>query len=171
MHPEAARLIDRLGLVRHPEGGYFRETYRSTVVIPRESLPPRYGAPRVAMTSIYFLLAGNDFSAFHRLASDEIWHFYSGGGLLLYVLDEGGLAIHHLGTRWDAGEVPQAVVRASSWMGARLADSDSYALVGCTVAPGFEFEDFELAPRDELLVRYPQHRSLILSLTRSTEAG
>ncbi|MBN1423817.1 cupin domain-containing protein [Candidatus Fermentibacteria bacterium] len=151
----------------HAEGGYFAETYRAELTIPHQVLPGHYAGARRACTAIYFLLDGEDFSAFHRLQSDEIWHFYSGEGLDLYVMDdERGLGIHHLGNSLDPGRVPQATVPAGSWLAARPSDPDSYALVGCTVAPGFEFADFELGDRAALVARYPAHRELIASFTR-----
>jgi predicted cupin superfamily sugar epimerase len=113
------------------------------------------------------LLDGEDFSAFHRLRSDELWHFYVGGSLVVHVIEENGQHSEiQLGSDPDAGEVLQAVVKAGRWFGSQLKDSRSFALVACTVAPGFDFADFELAKREELVKRYPQHRQVIQSLTR-----
>ena len=118
-------------------------------------------------TAIYFLLEGKDFSAFHRLRSDELWHFYAGGSLVVHVIEENGpYSEIQLGSDPEAAEVLQAAVKAGCWFASRLKDSQSFALVGCTVAPGFDFEDFELAKRDELVTRYPEHRQLIHRLTR-----
>jgi predicted cupin superfamily sugar epimerase len=159
--------IDRLGLVAHPEGGFFRETYRSDRNVSTESSGGDTGLVRAASTVIYFLLNGDDFSALHRLRSDEIWHFYAGGTLVVHVIDAGGQALEmFLGADPDRNESFQAVVRAGCWFGSGLRESDSFALVGCTVAPGFEFEDFELGKREDLLVQFPQHRELITKLTR-----
>jgi predicted cupin superfamily sugar epimerase len=159
--------IDKLGLIAHPEGGYYRETYRASLSIARAALPPQFTGPRLVSTAIYFLLAGNDFSAFHRLRSDELWHFYVGGPLVVYVIeDEGRHSELSMGDNPAAGEVLQAVVRANCWFASRVRDPQSFALVGCTVAPGFDFEDFELGKRSELTRLYPQHRSLIEQLTR-----
>jgi predicted cupin superfamily sugar epimerase len=109
------------------------------------------------------LLEGKDFSAFHRIAADEVWHFYAGNGLVVYVIDaEGNASELHLGS--EAGF--QAVVKAGCWFASRLKEPTGFALVGCTVAPGFEFEDFEMARRDELIRVYPAHRKLIEELTR-----
>jgi hypothetical protein len=167
MEKNAAYWIKKLGLERHPEGGNYRQTYRADLLLPREALPGQFTGSRAASTAIYFLLYGEDFSAFHRLRSDELWHFYVGGSLVVHVIEEDGLHSEiHLGSDPEAGEVLQAVVKAGRWFASRLRDARSFALVGCTVAPGFDFEDFELAKREELVKRYPQHKQLIQSLTR-----
>lgn len=167
MEPDAAYWIERLKLAPHPEGGYFAETYRSAESIPARVLPARYAGPRVFATAIYYLLAGDDFSAFHRQKSDEVWHFYAGAGLTLYAIDEGGqLSTHHLGQSRAGRLTPQAIVPGWTWLAARPVDQASYALVGCTVAPGFEFADFELGDRASLVRQFPVHRELIESLTR-----
>lgn len=159
--------IDKLGLEPHPEGGYFRQTYRSELVIARESLPAGFAGARAASTAIYFLLEGKDFSAFHRLRSDEVWHFYAGEALVVHVIDKSGeCSSIRLCRDLDAGEVPQAVVRAGCWFASHVADWKSFAVVGCTVAPGFDFQDFEMGKRAELLAKYPQHREWIAQLTR-----
>lgn len=169
MERDAAYWIERLGLARHPEGGYFLETYRSGEAIAPGALPGRFGGgDRAFCTAIYFLLAGNDFSAFHRLKSDELWHFYTGATLAIHVIDpEGSHRVQRLGSGRAAGESFQAVVRAGSWFGAELEERDSFALVGCTVAPGFDFRDFEMADRDALIGAYPGHRRIIERLTRA----
>jgi predicted cupin superfamily sugar epimerase len=164
---DAEHWIRALGLVRHPEGGYFRETYRAAEGITRNCLPGRFGGDRAFSTAIYFLLAGTDFSALHRLKQDEVWHFYDGGPLTVHVLDEaGGYAPLKLGRRLDQGEAPQAVVRAGCYFGAALDDPAGFALAGCTVAPGFDFADFEIPTREQLLRLYPGHRPVIERLTR-----
>ena len=118
-------------------------------------------------TAIYFLLEGENFSAFHRLRSDEVWHFYAGSPLLVHIIDPGGMYSSILiGSDPEAGQVFQAVVPTGCWFGSHVADWNSWALVGCTVAPGFDFQDFELARRKELEAMYPQHRKIILNLTR-----
>jgi predicted cupin superfamily sugar epimerase len=163
----ASYWIEKLRLGRHPEGGYFRQTYRSDIQIAVEALPARFSGARTASTAIYFLLGGNDFSAFHRLRSDEIWHFYAGSGLIVHVIDPAAeYSCIRLGSDAENGEVLQAVVRAGCWFGSELADRSSFALVGCTVSPGFDFEDFELGKRLELVRCYPQHRRVIERLTR-----
>jgi predicted cupin superfamily sugar epimerase len=163
---DAERWIKALALVRHPEGGWFRETYRSTEGISRKSLPARFPGDRSFSTAIYFLLAGEDFSAFHRIRQDEVWHFYDGSPLTVHVLDEAGrYAALKLGRNLERGETPQGVVRAGCWFAAAQDDAAGYALVGCTVAPGFDFADFEMPAREQLLALYPQHRALIERLT------
>jgi predicted cupin superfamily sugar epimerase len=159
--------IEKLQLEPHPEGGYFRQTYRSGVVIAREALPAGFSGARTASTAIYFLLGGKDFSAFHRLRSDEVWHFYYGEPLLVHVIEpEGNYSRVLLGRDLDAGEVLQAVVRAGCWFASHVVDWSSFAVVGCTVAPGFDFEDFEMGMREELIPHYPALRELIRRLTR-----
>jgi uncharacterized protein len=159
--------IDKLGLEPHPEGGYFRQTYRSDVVIGREALPAGFGGSRPVSTAIYFVLDGENFSAFHRLRSDELWHFYAGATLEVHVIDEGGSYSEVLlGRDAEAGEVFQAVVKAGCWFGSRVRDGKSWALVGCTVSPGFDFEDFEMGSRSAMVNLYPQHRDVIGKLTR-----
>ena len=159
--------IEQYQLQPHPEGGWFVETYRSAERIPASALPDRFVGTRVFGTAIYFLLEGHHFSALHRIQSDEIWHFYAGNPLNIIVLDETGtLQTIRLGPNAAAGEVFQAVVPAGRWFGAKPAMSEGYALVGCTVAPGFEFADFELADRAVLLAQFPQHQTAIERLTR-----
>jgi predicted cupin superfamily sugar epimerase len=159
--------IDRLSLSPHPEGGYYRVTYQSALTIVQDALPSAFHGNRSASTAIYFLLAQNDFSALHRIASDELWHFYAGSALVVYVIDpEGNYSELHLGDVFEAGEVFQAVVKAGCWFASRLKNPAGFALVGCTVAPGFDFADFEMAKRSELVATYPKHRKLIEELTR-----
>ena len=157
-----ADVVRALGLAPHPEGGFFRETFRA------EDLPfelPGRGV-RSASTSIYFLLGGSDFSAFHRVRSDEVWHHYLGASLELHTLDAAeGHRIVRLGPRLEAGERPQHVVRADVYQAARLSEP-GFALCGCTVAPGFDFRDFEMPPRRGLEALFPQARAIIGALTR-----
>jgi uncharacterized protein len=170
MMKDVAYWIEKLGLERHPEGGYYRQTYKSDLILEKESLPAEFTGPRAASTAIYFLLDGENFSAFHRLRSDEVWHFYVGATLVVHVIDEGGRYSEILlGNDPEAGEVLQAVVKARCWFASRVRDGRSFALVGCTVAPGFEFTDFEMARREELVLQYPQHREVIEGLTRVQE--
>lgn len=151
MHPAAARWIRSLGLTPHPEGGHYRETYR--------------GAGNVS-TAIYFLLEGRQVSRLHRIRSDELWHLYAGGPLTVSAIAPAGtLTEFTLGGDLDAGQAPQGVVPAGHWFGAVLAAPDTFALVGCTVAPGFDFADLELARREALLAAFPQHAALIERLT------
>jgi len=166
MQRDAAYWIEKLQLTRHIEGGAFREVYRSSLSIGHQCLPATFKGDRNASTSIYFLLAHGEFSAFHRIASDECWHFYSGDRLHIYeILPSGELITHRLGSDIENGESFQTMVRAGSWFASVPAGSE-YALVGCTVTPGFDFADFELADREGLSRQYPQHASLISALTR-----
>jgi predicted cupin superfamily sugar epimerase len=164
---DARYWIEKLRLEAHPEGGYFRQTYRSEMAIARDALPPGFSGARAASTAIYFLLEGKNFSAFHRLRSDEVWHFYAGSALVVHVIDSSGqYSSILLGSDTETGQVFQAVVPAGCWFASQVEDRRGWALVGCTVAPGFEFEDFEMGKREELTGRYPQHRELIRRLTR-----
>lgn len=159
--------IDRLDLAPHVEGGYFRETYRSVEYIDKHALPERFNGDRSFCTAIYFLLHDNQFSALHRIKQDELWHFYTGDCLVVHIIDTtGNYSRIKLGMNFENGEVFQAVVPLGSWFGATLQQSDTFALVGCTVAPGFDFADFEIAERDVLVGLYPEHRQIIEQLTR-----
>jgi uncharacterized protein len=160
-------IISNLGLKPHPEGGYFRETYRSVGVISQECLGMRYNSLRNYSTCIYFLLTSGRFSAFHRIVQDEIWHFYKGSSLKIHMIDDKGVySVKVVGTDFEKGEVPQFVVSGQTWFAATVSDIDSYSLVGCTVSPGFDFEDFELPDRQELTLAFPQHKEIIKVLTR-----
>ena len=160
-------LIQTLKLQPHPEGGYFRETYRAAEAIPDAALPARYGGERPFSTLIYFLLTAESFSAFHRVQSDEAFHFYLGDPVNLTELHPDGRAeTITLGADIAAGQSPQHVVPQGVWQALRLAPGGEYALLGATVAPGFDFGDFELARRAELLMDFPQHARLIQALTR-----
>jgi predicted cupin superfamily sugar epimerase len=167
MHEKAKEYIDKLQLKTHPEGGYYKEVYRSDELILSEHLPNRYKSSRSFSTSIYFMLEGKQFSSFHRLQSDEIWHFYDGTSLIVYILDEIGILEKIiLGNDTKKGESFQVVVKKYTWFAAELVDKSSYALVGCTVSPGFDFSDFELGERYKLIEKFPQHHEEILKLTR-----
>ena len=159
--------IDKLQLEPHPEGGFYRQTYRSEMMLAREALPPGFAGPRAASTATYFLLEGRNFSAFHRLQSDELWHFYAGDPLEIHVIvADGNHSSILLGADPDAGQTLQALVPARCWFASHVADWKSMALVGCTVAPGFDFADFEMGKREELVREYPQYREVIERLTR-----
>jgi uncharacterized protein len=159
--PTAEDWIRLLDLAPHPEGGYYRETYRSA-----EPIVTARGA-RALSTAIYFLLTDDQVSALHRIRSDEVWHFYAGTALTLFVIHrDGRLEQARLGPDAAAGERFQALVPAGSWYGAAVDDPASYALVGGTVTPGFDFADFELGQRAALTREFPQHRALIERLTR-----
>jgi predicted cupin superfamily sugar epimerase len=163
---EALRRI--LGLVPHPiEGGYFAETYRSADHISAGGLPSRYPGNRAASTAIYYLLTPDTFSAMHRLASDEIFHFYLGDPVeMLHLYPDGTHRITVIGPDLEAGQRPQMVVPRNVWQGARLIPGGHYALLGTTVAPGFDYADYETASRATLLTTYPTAKDLILALTR-----
>ena len=160
------RIVEKLELVPHPEGGFFKEVYRSEELIPKEGLAERFPDSRSVSTSIYYLLDGENISHFHKIKSDEIWHFYSGTTLLLHQIDsEGNSSCVRVGSNLENGEVPQAVVMNGNWFAAEVEDKNSYTLVGCTVAPGFDFSDFELAVQKDLRYRFPQHADLIKMFT------
>lgn len=160
-------LIQELGLLPHPEGGYFKEEYRSSIILEENSLPSHYSGQRSCSTAIYFMLVEEDFSAFHRLRSDEIWHFYSGTPVLIHVIsNEGEMQTIQLGPDFQKGQLFQFAIPAGVWFAAELADKASFCLIGCTVSPGFDFKDFELGSKDYLLEKFPQHRKIITRLTR-----
>lgn len=162
--------IRTLNLQPHPEGGYFAETYRSAEIMPEHALPGRFNGPRAFGTAIYFLLESHHVSALHRIQTDEIWHFYAGGPLEVFVINtDTTLSIIRLGNNPGRDEVFQAVVPAGCWFGSKPAEGTEYALVGCTVAPGFDFADFEMAERNALLAEFPQHRVVIEKLTLNSE--
>lgn len=158
--------IKKLHLSTHREGGSFREVYRSPLNIPKQNLPDAFKGDRSFGTSIYYLLARGQFSAFHRIASDEIWHFYFGDPLIIYEIENNGVLIEHLlGVDFEKGQTFQCVIKAGNWYASRPAKNSQYSLVGCTVAPGFDFEDFELADREKLTKLFPQHKMIINELT------
>jgi predicted cupin superfamily sugar epimerase len=158
--------IETLRLATHPEGGHYRETYRSDEILEKDALPGRFGGDRSFCTAIYFLLRSNEFSAFHRIKQDEVWHFYDGSSLIVHIIDEKGeYSETKVGRDLSEGAFPQAVVKAGCFFAASVNDLHSYSLVGCTVAPGFDFDDFEMPARNELCQRFPQHRQIIETLT------
>ena len=158
------QLVEKFSLVAHPEGGFFRETYRCRETITRAAL----GTQRSASTAIYYLLCDGAYSAWHRIRSDEIWHFYAGSPLDVHVLKPGAPRItHRLGNAIERSDtVFQAVVPAGAWFAAECIDPQGYALAGCTVAPGFEFSEFELAETAALLAQYADEAELIQRLGR-----
>lgn len=154
MHKEAAKLVKKLELEKHSEGGYFKQTYRSETIVNIEG----YDGQRNISTAIYYMLIGEQFSAFHRIKSDEIWHYYAGGSITLYAIDnEGKLSKIKIG---KSGR-PQAIIKAGTWFAAALDSRRSYCLLGCTVSPGFDYRDWELGRRDDLARMYPKHKQLI----------
>lgn len=160
--------IEKYALSPHPEGGYYTETYRAAESIPKGALPERFNGDRAFSTGIYFLLESHNFSAFHRIQADEMWHFYAGEALDVFVIDEKKreMQVIRLGNNPDNGETFQAVVPAGAWFASRPAKGSAYALVGCTVAPGFDFSDFEMAERTALQMQFPEFKQTIQELTR-----
>lgn len=166
MSRSAGYWITNLGLTPHPEGGFFREVYRSPESIPSEGLPARYPGPRSFATSIYFLLEWGSPSVLHRLRSDELWFFHEGGPIEIVMIDPAGnLNSRLLGLDRGRGEEPQAVIPAGTLFGARVSGDNAYSLAGCVVAPGFDFADFELPQREDLLRRHPEHAEIIKEFT------
>lgn len=166
MPDTAAAWIDHLDLKRHPEGGYYRETYRAGECISAGALPDRFDGERHAAALIYFLLPADSFSALHRIQQDEVWHFYAGVPITLHEIDAGGTyETKTLGRTVTDGQQLQIVVPAGTWFGATVAVDDGYGLAGCTTAPAFEFADFELADREALPDIHPQHHDIIERLT------
>ena len=165
MHSEVAALVKRFDLKPHPEGGFYSETYRSQEAISGAALPDRFASDRYFSSAIYFLLEKGNFSAFHRIKSDECWHFYSGDPLWVHVLhDDGRAETITLGNTADS--VYQYVVPAGCWFASETAPNGIFSLVGCTVAPAFDFADFELAKAEELIRVFPSHQHLIQRLCR-----
>ncbi len=162
----AADWIERFEMNPHPEGGYYKEVYRSETVIPAEALPACFGASRNCCTSIYYLLERGNFSAFHRMRQDEIWHVYDGGPIRIHLLLDGGASQGMLlGRTPERDGVPQGVVPGGCWFAAEPVEEADFVLVGCTVSPGFDFADFELARRVDLIASYPEQEALVRRLT------
>ena len=163
----AADYVAQLQLQPHPDGGYYSRTYESDEQIAAAALPARFDADRFISTAIYFLLEGTDYSAFHRIKSDELWHFYVGGGLHIYVIHPDGKGeILLLGNDLTNGYRFQQLVKAGCWFASKPANENSFSLVGCTVAPSFDFADFEMAKQEELLKLFPQYQEWIQQLCR-----
>lgn len=152
----AEYFIEKLEMISHPEGGYYKETF-----IAKEEIKERK-----LWTSIYFLLKEGEVSNFHRLKSDEMWYYHGGSPLTIYMITEEGVLIEEkLGLNIEAGEKPQVLVPKNYIFGSAM-NEEGYALVGCMVSPGFHFNDFELFEREELLINYPEHEKVIKKLTR-----
>lgn len=159
-------IINQLELLPHPEGGYYKETYRSEGNINSDSLNENYTGKRSYSTCIYFLLTSVDFSAFHKIAQDEIWHFHEGSSITLHTISEKGIhQEHQIGTDFSKGHKPQLVVDGNHWFAASVSEENSYALVSCTVSPGFDFSDFILPSRSELIQKFPEHKKLVTEYT------
>ena len=160
--------INKLGLYSHPEGGFYREVYRSEEIIENYKLPKRYYGERNFSTSIYFLLNQEQISSFHKLKSDEIWHFYTGSSLKIHIISENGIYKEvKLGLDFNNDENLQIVIPHNNWFAAELLDKSSFSLIGCTVSPGFDFRDFILGERENLTKLFPRHKDLIKQLTNN----
>lgn len=171
MSRSAEYWIRTLSLQPHPEGGCFRETWRSAEHVTADGLPGRFAGPRSLGTSIYYLLRSGERSDLHRLRADEVWHFHDGGGLRLQLITPAGEHVElKLGLDAAAGETPQVVVPNGSWFAAEPAPGTEWVLVGCSVAPGFEYGDFEMGDREDLLARHPRHHELVSRFTKSRES-
>ena len=163
----AKELISRYHLQPHPEGGYYAQTYKSEETIAATALSNRFTGDRNLSTAIYFLLEQKDFSAFHRIKSDELWHFYAGGGLHIYVIHPDGKGEElKLGDDIQNGYSFQQCVPAGCWFASAPINVDSFSFVGCTVSPGFNFDDFELAEKELLIEKFPHYKGWINKLCR-----
>ncbi len=164
----AKGIIEHLQLEPHPEGGFFKEVYRSEGTIEASCLPSNFEGSRHYSTAIYFLITSEDFSSFHKVNQDEGWHFYDGSPITLHIISPKGVYTQvSIGRDFSKGQVPQYIVPAHHWFAATVQEQNSFTLVGCTVAPGFDFADFELAKRDSLTALFPEHGTIIAQLTRS----
>lgn len=162
MHSKAKYWIDQLDLKPHPEGGHYKEVFRSEEIYKKEHLPERFGGDRSFSTSIYYLLQKGEKSAFHRIKSDETWYFHDGDDIEIYLLDEDGVSNSQLlGLNPDAGSFPQFTVEKNCWFAAK--PRGDFALVSCNVAPGFDFKDFELANKEQLTELLPNKWSDLLA--------
>jgi len=164
--PTAQELIELYGMLPHPEGGFYRETYRSAGVIPKIALPAAFSGPRHFSTAILYLLPAGCVSRLHRLRSDELWHFHLGAALELSAIKpDGSVEKTALGPDARAGQKLQHAVEAGCWFGASPFGAGPYSLVGATVAPGFDFEDFEKADPARLARQFPRALDVIRRLT------
>lgn len=159
--------IQRLKLEKHPEGGHYTRIYASDFQLKQDSLPKNFHGDRSVCTHIYYLLQKDEFSAFHRIQSDELWHFYNGDALKIYEINkDGSLSGHVLGLETEKEQAPFCFIKAGNWFAAELLANSNYTLVGCTVSPGFDFAEFELAKKERLSIEYPKHEILINRLTK-----
>ncbi len=164
----AQEIIQKFHLNKHPEGGYYKETYRSNGIIKNENLSDHFIEDRNYSTSIYFLLTSDTFSAFHKINQDEIWHFYLGTTLKLHMISPNGkYSFVLIGNNLAEEERPQFVVPAQYWFAAEVLEKNSFAFTGCTVAPGFDFKDFVLPKRKELIELFPNLEEIITKLTHA----
>ena len=163
----AEQLAQLLELQPHPEGGYFKEVYRSQGVIPQQALPEVFQGDRNFATGIYFLLTSDTFSAFHKIHQDEAWHFYLGDPLCVHMISpDGDYEAVVVGNQIQNGQKLQFAVPGGYWFAAEVVQPGAFSLVGCTVAPGFDFQDFTMPSQSEMITLFPQHQSIIKKLTR-----
>lgn len=160
-------LIDFYQLQPHPEGGFYRQSYRSHITIDQAALPAQFKGDRLISTAIYFLLPAGTFAAFHRIQSDELWHFYSGVPVHIHVIHpDGHYELLKLGPTFQDDQSYQLKVPSGVWFAAEPSSSIGFSFVGCTVSPGFDFADFELATSDQLIEEYPDFRDIVSRLCR-----
>lgn len=170
MDNKVREIIEKLNLKPHPEGGYYCENYRSKGSIPKEALNEKYSGKRQYATAIYFLLTSGFFSAFHRIKQDEIWHFYDGSPVRIHMISEQGeYSKVVVGRNLNNNEVPQYVVKGGVWFAAEVVEKNSFSFVGCTVSPGFDFQDFEMPKRQFLIDKFPDLKEVILKFTNSDD--
>ncbi|HTN20143.1 MAG TPA: cupin domain-containing protein [Pelobium sp.] len=162
MEKNAQYYINKLNLIGHPEGGFYAETYRS-----QQKIKNSEGNNRNISTAIYFLLSDTQKSHFHRIKSDELWFHHEGETLAITVLIDGAISVIHLGKDLENGEVPQATIPANCWFASQVKNKKGFALVSCTVAPGFDFEDFEMAKKADLTTEYPKYAAVFEELCLS----
>ncbi len=163
----AETFIQQLNMQQHPEGGYYAPSFRSETVIRDGEIRSHFNDDRLLWTSIYFLLKEGEKSHFHRLKSDEMWYFHAGSPLTVHMIHpDGSYSAEQLGLNVANGEKPQILVKRGTIFGSSM-NEEGFSLVGCMVSPGFEFEDFELFDRSQLLAYYPQHAQIIHYLTRA----
>ncbi|MCW5520493.1 cupin domain-containing protein [Aureitalea sp. L0-47] len=161
-------IIKALDLNPHPEGGYYRETYRSEGTIPKEVLGQPFTGDRNYSTGIYFLITSESFSAFHKINQDEMWHFYDGSPMNLHMISpDGEYKVVRIGNALSEGDVPQITVPAGYWFASEVAEENSFSLLGCTVSPGFDFDDFVMPDRAQLITQFPHLEDIITKLTHS----
>lgn len=158
--------IQKLSLSPHPEGGYFKETFIASDIINTDNLQRNYKGPKKAYTAIYFLLRSSQVSRLHRLKSDELWNYHYGSPITIHIIDSNGnYCEKKLGPNPDNKESFQIIIKGGCWFGVTVDEKNSYSLTGCFVSPGFDYIDFELAKREKLIKKYPEHSSIIKKLT------
>jgi len=164
---KAKAIIDKFKLEPHIEGGWFKRSFQSEQQLSKDSLINCFTGTRYVTTSIYYLLPKGEISAFHQLLQYETWHYYAGDPIIIHWFDENG---NHqsivLGNDYEKGQIPQLTIQPNTFFAAELAPESEFAFVGCSVAPGFDFDDFSLAEKDELLSLYPEHADIIARLTK-----